>query len=533
MRAVSLPARFSFGPVRSKRLLALAPEAKLVEQMRLGSQAAFTVAFERYAAGILGFCQHMLGSAEEAEDAVQDTFVAAFRALRRREEREVALKPWLYAIARNRCLSMLRGRHAQTVLNFDVPTDGIEEQVDRRGELRDLLCDLRDLPAEQRAALLLSELGNLSHAEVANVLGCDVANVKALVFRARSGLIARRAARDTPCTEIRKQLANLRGSSLRRRGLRHHLRGCPGCRLYRDEVVRRRRMLAAALSVDPARDLRSSVLAAAGFGSGSAGGGLAAGVGTGLSAALGAGTMAKVAAVCVVAVGGVASIGVVVDLADRLPAPSPKAAEPAPASQRPLSRASVVGEFPLGHAVRATEPLAPEGGADARPLEQRFGAAPRTVSRPDGDRNLDQEQANAAPSTKDAPRSAQEHGHGDKAATPGTAPQGGGPRGEPHANGPDQGASPPSIPAKRGPSPGPPGKGGQPIRGAAEPAPPERPTATRTPPAPTPSTEPPATTTVPKPAPVSPAPTPAPAPDPPPAPNPPERPGGAGGRFNP
>ncbi len=76
---------------------------------------------------------------------------------------------------------------------------GSASRSQRRAELRELLADLRELPEEQRAALLLAEAADLSHAEVAGVLGCEVARVKALVFRARSGLIERRDARETPC----------------------------------------------------------------------------------------------------------------------------------------------------------------------------------------------------------------------------------------------------------------------------------------------------------------------------------------------
>src|ERR671916_620315 len=103
MRAASIPARAPAAPLRSRRLLALAGDARLVEQVRRGNEAAFEVVFERHAPAILGFCRHMLGTREEAEDAVQHTFAAAYRDLQR-DEREIALKAWLYAIARNRCL---------------------------------------------------------------------------------------------------------------------------------------------------------------------------------------------------------------------------------------------------------------------------------------------------------------------------------------------------------------------------------------------------------------------------------------------
>ena len=156
----------------------------------------------------------MLGSREEAEDAVQHAFAAAHSGLLE-DDAEIRLKPWLYTIARNRCLSMLRARREQASDELEIEAAGLQEQVQRRAELRELLRDLDDLPEQQRAALLLAELGDLSHAEVAGVLDCEVPRVKALVFRARSGLMERREAR-SPCAEIREQLANLRGGSLRR-----------------------------------------------------------------------------------------------------------------------------------------------------------------------------------------------------------------------------------------------------------------------------------------------------------------------------
>src|SRR3954468_18736368 len=87
-------------PQLPKRLLALASDDRLVEQIRRGNEAAFAVAFERHSRPTLSFCRHRLGSREEAEDAVQHTFAAAYRNLVE-DEREIHLRAWLYAIARN------------------------------------------------------------------------------------------------------------------------------------------------------------------------------------------------------------------------------------------------------------------------------------------------------------------------------------------------------------------------------------------------------------------------------------------------
>ena len=368
---------------RSKRLLALAGDERLVEQIRRGNEAAFEVAFERHGAGILAFCRHMLGSQQEAEDAVQHTFAAAYRNLVGHRAREIALKPWLYAIARNRCISVLRARRAEFVQLDGQSTPGIEHEVEQRAELRHILADVRELPDEQRAALLLTEVADLSHAEVARVLGCEAARVKALVYRARSGLIERRDARETPCAEIREQLANLRGGALRRSRLRHHLSNCPGCSAYREQVRRQRQLLAAALPIVPSASLHEKVLAAAGvtgsgaagaagvlgsgavgsgaaggaLGSGAAGGGVlgsgaagAAGAGAAgsgllgggaaLGTALGSATLAKVAIVGVLAGGGLVAADDLIDpqRAAELPASAPAATEaPLGAGEAPPS----------------------------------------------------------------------------------------------------------------------------------------------------------------------------------------------------
>jgi RNA polymerase sigma factor (sigma-70 family) len=359
MRAAAIPARLPAAPLRSKRILALARDEQLVDQIRRGNEAAFEVAFERHGAGIMGFCRHMLGSREEAEDAVQHTFAAAFSDLQRNGQRPLALKPWLYSIARNRCVSLLRSRRERATAKPELLTADLAEQVERRAEVRHLLRDLRELPEDQRAALLLSEAGGLSHAEIATVLGCEGAQVKALVFRARSGLIQRRAARETPCEDIRQQLANLRGGSLRRGELRDHLRQCAGCRAYREQVRQQRRMLAAALPVVPSLGLKASVLGPVGLGGGSAGGGAAAGLGAAGSASVGSSTLAKVAIVGMLAGGGAVAGKSAIDEPRRSPegrSPAAPAAAPPAARAEPVQTSSSVPVPPMRGAKRGDRP---------------------------------------------------------------------------------------------------------------------------------------------------------------------------------
>ena len=182
-------------------------DERLVTEVRAGNEAAFEEIYDRYARGVLAFCMHMLGSREEAEDALQVTFVSAYRALRS-GERDIALRPWLYTIARNRCLSELRSRQnhvASDGVMIDGPhLDGLADQVQRREELRELVADLQRLPLDQRAALVLFELGDNSHSDIAAVLGVRKEKVKALIYQAREGLVRGREARDRPCAEVRE-----------------------------------------------------------------------------------------------------------------------------------------------------------------------------------------------------------------------------------------------------------------------------------------------------------------------------------------
>ena len=94
-------------------------DAGLVAGVRAGDESAFEAIYDRYHRGLLAFCRHMLGSRDEAEDALQHSFAAAYRALRAGGD-DVALGPWLYTIARNRCLSTMRARR-------EVPTGEAEE----------------------------------------------------------------------------------------------------------------------------------------------------------------------------------------------------------------------------------------------------------------------------------------------------------------------------------------------------------------------------------------------------------------------
>jgi RNA polymerase sigma factor (sigma-70 family) len=322
-------------------LLRFASDDRLVEQLRAGSEVAFETIFDRHHRGLLAFCRHMLGSVEEAEDAVQHTFLAAYRDLMG-SDKPIQLRPWLYTIARNRCLSVLRAPDRDVHTDFEPPTEQLSAVVERRQDLRDLLVDLARLPDDQRASLVLAEVGGLSHEEIAAVLSCRREKVKALVFQARTALIAGRTARETPCAEVREQLANLTGGALARR----HMRDCAGCREYRDQVRAQRLKLGLALPVAPTIGLKGAVLGGAGAAAAGAGGG---------AGAAATGSLAAKALVAVALAGG--GVAVVDTAHERSRAPAERAGTAAPAVKPATSLpvATVVAPAPTAAATPAAD----------------------------------------------------------------------------------------------------------------------------------------------------------------------------------
>src|ERR671916_2341816 len=97
--AIRVPASRSFR-------LGRADDARLAELAAAGDERAFEAIFDRHHAPLLAFCRHMLGSREEGEDALQQTFLRAHRALVDHGPPD-DVRPWLFAISRNRCRTLL------------------------------------------------------------------------------------------------------------------------------------------------------------------------------------------------------------------------------------------------------------------------------------------------------------------------------------------------------------------------------------------------------------------------------------------
>src|SRR3954469_25988417 len=142
----------------------VATDAQLVELVRSGDDRAFAAIHDRYEGRLHGFARQLLGGAHhDAEEVVQDAFVRALRALRA-DRREMALKPWLYTIVRNRALDVLRRPVRTTDIEPHAPMlrdDAADpcERFARAEELAELVAGLKRLPERQRTALVLHEMG--------------------------------------------------------------------------------------------------------------------------------------------------------------------------------------------------------------------------------------------------------------------------------------------------------------------------------------------------------------------------------------
>jgi RNA polymerase sigma factor (sigma-70 family) len=286
-RANPMQAQAIRAPFARRLRLGRLDDGRLAALAGTGDERAFEALYERHHLALLGFCRHLLGSREEGEDALQQTFMRAHRSLVDHGAPD-DVRPWLFAIARNRCRTIAAARRTVAVPpdELEPATEGLSPEVERRADLRALLADLHRLPEDQRAALVLGEVADLTHAEIGAVIGVPAAKVKALVFQARSFLIAEREARETPCAQIREQLATARGAELRRGPLRRHLRGCEPCRAYGAAVGEQRKALGLLLPVLPSAGLKATVLGA--IGGGGAGGAAVTVGGAGGAAGLGA-----------------------------------------------------------------------------------------------------------------------------------------------------------------------------------------------------------------------------------------------------
>ncbi|MDX6684907.1 MAG: hypothetical protein QOF86_1035 [Baekduia sp.] len=167
-------------------LLRLQSDERLAELAVDGHEAAFAAIVDRYRPQLLRYCAGIVGSGR-AEDAVQQALINAHDALTRTTDVR-HLRPWLYRIAHNASLNVLRSvrddvpLHAAHAATIDA---GPAATYERRERLRETLAAVAELPERQRAALVLRELEGRSHAEIALALGVTKGSARQHLMRAR------------------------------------------------------------------------------------------------------------------------------------------------------------------------------------------------------------------------------------------------------------------------------------------------------------------------------------------------------------
>ncbi|WP_217914444.1 RNA polymerase sigma factor [Miltoncostaea marina] len=293
-----------------ERASAAASDAALVARLRGGDDLAFDELYRRYRQRLVSYCASILRDERDAEEALQSTMMRAYGWLLAHPEAPIDLRPWLFRVAHNECVSILRRRPPQPPLALTGmeprPGEGPAERIEAAEDLRGLVEDLLALPDQQRGALVLREMAGRSHAQIGEALGVTAAAAKQLVHLARGGLHAMAAGRALDCAAVRRRLDGGDGRVLRSRAVAAHLRVCPACGGAHAPAAAGRRVLALlpALPLLAIQGLVRAVRDALAALSGGAGGGCAgAGAGACAGAASGAGgALAAKLAVAAIAV---------------------------------------------------------------------------------------------------------------------------------------------------------------------------------------------------------------------------------------
>ncbi len=223
----------------------------LAVRIAAGDARAFERLYALHRAEISRYCATMVRNPQDAEEAFQLTMLAAYRALSAGRGPRGALRPWLFRIAHNECVDLLRGRPPVEELTDRHPVaDLLHERVEARETLRQLSADIAALPLRQRAAFVLHEIDGLPHAAVGEALGTTDLGARQLLHEARTTLEEFHAGRALACDDVRVRIGGGDRRILRGRGISAHLRGCASCREARAAAQplrgRRRRLLVAA-----------------------------------------------------------------------------------------------------------------------------------------------------------------------------------------------------------------------------------------------------------------------------------------------
>jgi len=171
-----------------------------VEAARRGDVESFNALVRLYETRVYNLCYRMLGDAESAADAEQDTFLSAYRNLR--SFRGGSLRSWLLRIATNTCYDVLRSRKRRAAVSLEAaddeddssplqvadPSETPDDFALRRELAGAIQHGLTALPEDQRVVVILSDIEGLSYEEIAQVTGANLGTVKSRLSRGRARL---------------------------------------------------------------------------------------------------------------------------------------------------------------------------------------------------------------------------------------------------------------------------------------------------------------------------------------------------------
>jgi RNA polymerase sigma factor (sigma-70 family) len=273
-------------------------DERLARAVQRGNERAFATIYDRYHQRLYRYCYSLLRDRDDAYDALQSTLANAFAALRA-GRRDAPLRPWLFRIAHNEAITVvrLRGRDLTPGDAVESCVPSAEDRAGERARLALLVKDLHELPERQRSALLMRELNGLSYRDIAIALGISAHTVKHTLLAARRSLGEFEEGRALVCEDVRRSISHNEGRVLPR--ARAHLRDCAHCAQFAAAIPERRADLQ--LLAPPLAPILATGLLAGLGGTASApgaGGGLAAGVaGQTMSAAFAAKALVGIALV--------------------------------------------------------------------------------------------------------------------------------------------------------------------------------------------------------------------------------------------
>ena len=176
---------------------ALSLDGQLIVAARRRDSAAFETLVRRHQTPLFNFCLRMLGQRDDAADVAQETFVQLYSHLARLNERE-PIAPWLFRVARNRCIDVIRRRRTVPLGSIDddgdavvqlepLDTDPLPDELVERADLQQILSSaIAGLPPAYAEVVALRYAGDRSVAEIAVILECDEGAARVRFHRAKA-----------------------------------------------------------------------------------------------------------------------------------------------------------------------------------------------------------------------------------------------------------------------------------------------------------------------------------------------------------